>query len=259
MTRYPAGFEWVKWIAFAAMVCDHVDLLVFGRSLPVLYGIGRVALPVFLFTFAYGAALSSDPLRLALRVGLVGLVAQGVWALVHTPLHYANVLLVMAGLAVVAWLPALWLRVLFGGVLAVCGPFLEGGTYAVGLAVGVALGARRVGPYGCALAALGWAVIAWAPGALVAAALLGLACVLDGPVGRRSGRWLLWAYPAHLVALAGLSVALAGRLALPQKLVAENLLDHARQRGVCISVSVLLGQVGVERGLNVVWQLHADR
>ncbi|MBE0467954.1 MAG: hypothetical protein IBX55_00295 [Methyloprofundus sp.] len=51
--------EWIKWVALIAMVIDHIDWVVFQRSLVWPTLIGRIAFPLFLFIILY--RLFEDP------------------------------------------------------------------------------------------------------------------------------------------------------------------------------------------------------
>jgi len=42
----------IKWLALAAMTCDHVNKTILAGSVPVLTWFGRIALPLFVFVFA---------------------------------------------------------------------------------------------------------------------------------------------------------------------------------------------------------------
>lgn len=185
---YPPIFEWLKRIAFVAMLIDHVDMILLDRSQAWMWAIGRIAFPIFVFTFAFGLAYSRDPARVGLRVLAVACVAQGVWWLVD-PTYGANVLFVMA-LAAFAALgsaarPWPWLVVFVVYLLAV--GRIEGGVLGLlCLIVGTAAG-------------LWWRD----PADLPPRALVLVSHAL--PRLPRSGPWLLWAYPLHLAAFGALA------------------------------------------------------
>ncbi len=49
----PANLEVLKYIAMISMIFDHTNLFLYGGKLPYFYEIGRLAMPLFCFTFAY--------------------------------------------------------------------------------------------------------------------------------------------------------------------------------------------------------------
>lgn len=48
--------EGLKWLALVLMTGDHVNKYLFNATLPVLFEIGRLALPIFVFVLAYNLA-----------------------------------------------------------------------------------------------------------------------------------------------------------------------------------------------------------
>lgn len=50
--------EALKWIGLLAMTGDHVNKYLFNATLPLLFDIGRVALPIFVFVIGYNLARS---------------------------------------------------------------------------------------------------------------------------------------------------------------------------------------------------------
>ncbi len=50
--------EALKWIGMLAMTGDHVNKYLFNATLPFLFEIGRVALPIFVFVIGYNLARS---------------------------------------------------------------------------------------------------------------------------------------------------------------------------------------------------------
>lgn len=201
------GLELVKWIAFAAMVADHVDLILLDRSVPWLNAIGRFAYPAFAVAFGLGLARSTDPLAVARRLLVPGLVAQVCWLLapggpaLNVLLSFASVAFFVAMLDRSRWHAAGAL------VLVLClAPWLEGG------------------PAGLLVASAAWAFArfrepVWLAGLLpmaVALPSVGLVAGLAAPwIGQRVNLaaprvpgLLAWAYAAHLAALVALRAAL---------------------------------------------------
>lgn len=105
--------EALKWIALVCMTLDHVNKYLLGESVPGLFAVGRVALPLFALVLAHnlareGALAQHMHVKLVARLGLIGAmscpafislggVAWGWW-----PLNIMFTLL--AGVAVVACL-----------------------------------------------------------------------------------------------------------------------------------------------------------
>ena len=91
--------EAIQWIAFAAMVIDHVDVFFLG-DLSSLRFIGRFAFPLFALVFAWRLAetLREHPNRGLLptghRLAVAGLWAQGIFWLMTNGLNEANVMFV---------------------------------------------------------------------------------------------------------------------------------------------------------------------
>jgi hypothetical protein len=48
--------ELMKWIAVLLMTADHINLHLLGAKYPVMFAMGRVALPMFVFVLAYNLA-----------------------------------------------------------------------------------------------------------------------------------------------------------------------------------------------------------
>lgn len=81
LTLADGTVEALKWLALILMTGDHVNRYLFNASLPVLFELGRLALPVFVFVLAYN--LSRPGLlgrgaypRTIRRLGLAGALAS---------------------------------------------------------------------------------------------------------------------------------------------------------------------------------------
>lgn len=48
--------QFLKWLAVVSMTIDHVNKYLFNGTLPYMYEIGRVALPLFVFILSYNLA-----------------------------------------------------------------------------------------------------------------------------------------------------------------------------------------------------------
>jgi hypothetical protein len=195
--------EVVKWIAFAAMVVDHVGVALLDRSVAWLHLVGGFAFPVFCFCYGLGLARTSDPLQVASRLIVPGALAQAAWFWIE-PSHPVNVLGMFGLCAVAVRLP--WFAAVVLGLAAVVG---EGGLF-LPLLVAAGFAAARWGSrVPLVVSGVAWAVLAHSPGALVATAA----------VARWPERWavavprvpglLAWGYAAHLALLAALKGALS--------------------------------------------------
>ena len=73
--------ELLKWLALVLMTLDHVNKYFFAEKLPGLFELGRLAMPLFGFVFAYnlarpGALETAALLRTAKRLSVAGLAAS---------------------------------------------------------------------------------------------------------------------------------------------------------------------------------------
>lgn len=69
--------EAVKWLALTLMTLDHVNKYLLNYTMPVLFDLGRIAMPLFVFVLAYnlarpGALMGGVFRRTALRLALYG-------------------------------------------------------------------------------------------------------------------------------------------------------------------------------------------
>lgn len=197
--------EAVKWLAFAAMVADHVDLLLFGERLAVLDQIGRFAFPAFALCFGLGLSASGDPLQVAMRLFAPASLAQLAWVLVQ-PAHPANVLFAFAVFAaavgVYRRLEGAAARCVIVACTVVVAFICEGGILGFVMMTGGYF-AARFGWLSMAASALPWLALLPSPAAAAAVA----APLLASHAGRalpRHGGLLMWAYPAHLGVLLAL-------------------------------------------------------
>ena len=104
--------EALKWLALVLMTGDHVNKYVFAETLPGLFELGRLAMPLFMFVLAYnlarpGAFQAGVHRRMAVRLATFGTLATlpyiaitgvlgGWWPL--------NMLFTMLLLTVMCWL-----------------------------------------------------------------------------------------------------------------------------------------------------------
>lgn len=201
LSRADVGrLELVKWLAFGAMVVDHIDLAVFGRSVPWMHLVGGFAFPAFALCLGFGLACTRDPLAVGSRLVLPAVLAQVAWFFVE-PDHPPNVLAMFAlcafglasPLAATAVVPVAWW-------------LGEGGIFLPLLVAGGYLSAREGWAVPAVVSCALWAVLAGSPGALVA-----LVVFLFAPSVRlpRVRGLLAWGYAGHLALLAALKAALS--------------------------------------------------
>lgn len=72
--------EAMKWLALVLMTLDHVNKYLFGHTVPALFAVGRIAMPLFVFVLAYnlarpGAYDGGAYRRTAIRLALYGVLA----------------------------------------------------------------------------------------------------------------------------------------------------------------------------------------
>lgn len=202
------AIEGLKWLAFAGMLVDHVNGAFYGYALgPWADAIGRPVLPIFAGVFAYNLARAGqDAAAIARRLLLPAAIAAPAHAALFYPGHAWLPLNVLATLAAGAALLALhdrghraasWITAaLVGFVL----EYMHAGLAIIAAGVMHARRPSSSSSLALALAVLALCVFngnAWALLALPLAALV----VQGGPQIPRTGRWLLWLYPAHLSAL----------------------------------------------------------
>lgn len=195
------GLELVKWAAFAAMLADHVDLILLGRSVPELHAIGRFALPAFAVAFGIGLARTSDLLHVACRLVAPAFLAAFAWAAVH-PLPYVNVLVTffLGAMIVAAFQYHAAAGLLIGLLTWLAGPDLEGGSPAVFLVVGAWAAVTWRSPWPALATAAPWLAFALSPGVVLGLLAPWAARYASIRLPRHPGL-LLWAYPAHIAAL----------------------------------------------------------
>lgn len=205
--------SWVKWLAVASMIVDHVGAILFPEMLG-LRVIGRVAFPAFAGLVAYNVAARGVPVMQYLPyMGVFAILSQLPFALAG--FDGLNIFVTL-GIGLAVWgvrtgeLPAWWL------VSLAAAPWVDYGLFGVLLVVGLAEYVRRgtvwLGVIVVLLVALAQGSVFWGVLAL-AAVLMGFLAVMIGvvAVGRvpnvpRGPRMLFyWFYPAHIAALVGLA------------------------------------------------------
>jgi hypothetical protein len=76
----PGTIEAMKWIAAIVMTLDHINAYLFNNTVPALFAVGRLAMPLFMFILVYGlmqpgARVSGVHLHVMKRLAIAGLVA----------------------------------------------------------------------------------------------------------------------------------------------------------------------------------------
>jgi hypothetical protein len=199
----PARLEPLKWVAFVAMVCDHLALTLLPSE-QWLRQIGTFAFPTFMLAFGVGLASTNAPLRIAGRLLLPAVVAQVAWFIIDSA-HPVNVLLVCSVSALLLdwWQEHETSNLCWLALLPLPGLFVigtEGGVLGVGLILGGYLAAR--GSPWVAVAVCGlWLGLLPSWGFALA-----VACFVAWPslsvVVPRCRGLLAWAYAVHLALLA---------------------------------------------------------
>lgn len=208
--------EALKWIGLAAMLGDHVNTVVFGKSIPGLNEAGRIAFPLFALVFGYNLARENPLWMQAYRRSLVRLLGFGLLAFPFSVLAFQrwdlmpiNILFTLA-----AGLGLVWCirRNDIAGALIGSLLFLAGGAlveyYWPGLLLIVACWASFARPslatrLGVLTSLTLLALVNWNFYALLALPVVWLASRLDLELPRN--RWVFYVfYPAHLAVLAGL-------------------------------------------------------
>ncbi|UTY59664.1 TraX family protein [Massilia sp. erpn] len=206
--------EALKWLALMAMTLDHVNTYLWQGHWPVLYAIGRVAMPIFAFILAYRLAQPQAivlglPHRVVWRLAAAGICAaplcfglvrqeNGWWPL--------NIMFTLCIGTVIVWLISSggkWRPALALALFVFCGPLLEFWWFGLACFLGAWYFCRHPGwpsllawLAGCAsLYAINgnhWAMAAMVP--LVASPLLSLRLP--------RARYFFYAYyPGHLAVL----------------------------------------------------------
>lgn len=201
--------EALKWIAFLAMVADHVSVVFFGRDVPLLNPIGRLAMPIFCLVFGYNLARPGVEYgRVLRRLLWVGLLAQplAILSINRGDLLPLNILLTFAvAVSLLVSSPLRWWTWLL--VLGVMAVTVDYSLVGVGLLLAsVCFWRARTVLSACGLLVMLACLNLWNGNAWawlgVALVLAGTRFAFDFP---RWPRLFLYAYPAHLLVLAVLA------------------------------------------------------
>ena len=217
----PGTLESLKWLAVALMTVDHINLQLLYSKYPIMYAMGRVSLPLFVFVLAYNLArpeakANGAAVRVLGRLLPVALISS----LPYMELNLEtfgwrplNVLFTLAaGTAIVALIEHPTRRRLIAAVLlyAASGALVDYGWIGVGLFVCCWHLFRSPSLFwaGCTLIfLLLLGCINHNQWALMVLPVIGLAfmCRLNVPRVRNA---LYYYYPLHLAAIVALKIAI---------------------------------------------------
>ena len=213
--------EALKWLAVALMTIDHINLQLLHSKYPIMYAMGRISLPLFVFVLAYNLARpeakrNGAAFRVLERLIPVALISSLPYMELNLETfgwHPLNVLFTLAaGTAIVALIedPTRWRLIAAVLLYAGSGAFVDYRWIGVGLFVCCWHLFRSPSLFwaGCTLTFLlllgclnnnQWA--------LLALPMIGLAfmCRLDIPRLRNA---LYYYYPLHLAAIVVLKIAI---------------------------------------------------
>lgn len=104
----PFSMDVLKCVALVAMLIDHMNDILLSPSSPLLYAVGRMAMPLFALIFAFNMAKQPDRAReLAKRQWKWAIITQPFFAFAfygHLPWYALNILFVFALCSqLVAW------------------------------------------------------------------------------------------------------------------------------------------------------------
>lgn len=156
--------EALKWLALGLMTVDHVNKYVFHGSVPALFAIGRLTLPLFVFVLAYNLARPSTLAkaeqvfpRLLKRLAASALVASGPFMALGGlaggwwPLNILATFAVSAASIYLLWRGGAWRKAAAVGLVLVGGGLVEYWWPAIGMCLAAWYYCRR--PSWTALAA----------------------------------------------------------------------------------------------------------
>lgn len=209
--------ETIKWVAAIAMTLDHVNKYLANQAYPVMFAIGRVALPLFAIALALNLVRSGTLengvfTRTAMRLVLFGVLATVPFELLGGAIANgwpANILFSLLVAVAVMWLISLggfWRAVLAPAVFVIGGAAAEFWWAAPAIAVGTWLFVRGGRVSGLLLIAGGFGGLQMINGngwALASLPIFYLASI--APLATpRLGRFFYWYYVTHLATLVGL-------------------------------------------------------
>ena len=126
------SIESVKWLALILMTADHINHFLLKMQVPVMYEIGRLAMPIFGFVLAFnlarpGAFERGIHLRTMKRLLIFGLLATPFYGVLHKwlPLNILFTLLLVTYLIYIAEKDGKDSRLLFILMFCIAGFFVE--------------------------------------------------------------------------------------------------------------------------------------
>ncbi len=194
------------------MVADHVDLILFERSVPALHAFGRLAFPLFAWLLASNAVhRSRDPWRYLARLLLFAAISQPVYFWTIDSSWRLNIFATLAAGLLALLLPFGWL--LLGLAWAACAHFgwdpMSFGLTGAALVCAFGLHERHRSWWSVGLVIAGLWLLNSQPLnralTLLVPALIYASRWLPRLEWTRRARWAWYAvYPAHLLMLWGL-------------------------------------------------------
>lgn len=223
------ALEWAKWIAMVAMFVDHINTVLFGSSVPVMYAIGRLAFPIFAFVFGANLARilehpdggKASSRAAILRLVGFGAAAQIPFAFLHGHVWPLNVLFLFALSALLVQMlrahaggfnpPALGAALILFFVGGLLPEFFWFGLFCVFASVYLHRWGESMMTAAAFAVSVGSLVVVndnvWALGALLVLVLLR---VVDLPRIPRIRLFFYAVYPAHLFVLWAIALATGG-------------------------------------------------
>jgi len=207
------SIELLKWLALTAMTIDHVNKFLFNGTNSDAFAIGRIAMPLFVFTLAYNLSRSGidsrDYHRTMLRLVLCGAISIPAFILmgdINAALQPLNIMFTLLALTIILYL--IKTGKVSGYVVAVAvfivgGSIVEFSWQAIAIGVGVWWYSIRPGTLALFLAISSLAALWTINGnlwALVALPLIVFASLIDVRITRKQRLFYTY-YPLHLYAL----------------------------------------------------------
>ena len=217
ISRFGLTGNQLKILAMIAMTCDHVGVQIFPNLL-WLRLIGRLAMPVYAYMIAEGCRYTRDRKKYLLRLLGLGTLCQVVYLVAMESL-YQCILITFSLSVLLIWLmdeaenKKQWGK-LFAGILlafflcVVLPDLLPGTDYEVDYGLPGVLLPVLIYSAGTRGLLIGLALVALKYGGVQWLAFLAVPFLLsyNGQRGRANiGRFFYWYYPAHLVAIYGIS------------------------------------------------------
>ncbi|MFP1883473.1 TraX family protein [Lonsdalea quercina] len=106
------NIELVKWLALLLMVCDHINKYLLNNSIPLLYNVGRLAMPLFCLMLSYNLSRPNSfqnrvYYRVSMRLIIFGALATPAYILLGNVINHwwpLNILFTLLSLTIVCYL-----------------------------------------------------------------------------------------------------------------------------------------------------------